>query len=181
MIPSRAGLKRSCAPSRTSISHRSSISRSTGATPQAPRNCSSRRGRSPVPQLRARGGSPRHDSAGRVRPFRALGALTQHTGVSRAEGRVLFTEEFARLARGATVRSCLIMRAASNVLARCAGSEVDGGEESPDSRAGALSRDERVSLGRCARLSVRRALLGRLRPGAGHARLERALRRILDG
>ena len=47
----------------------------------------------------------------------AIGALAQRTGVSLAEVRVLFTEEFARLARGATVRSYLVTRAASNVLA----------------------------------------------------------------
>lgn len=48
---------------------------------------------------------------------RAISALTQRTGVPLAEVRALFTEEFARLARGATVRRYLVTRTASNVLA----------------------------------------------------------------
>lgn len=52
-----------------------------------------------------------------VRHERAISALTHRTGVPVAEVRALFAEEFARLARGATVRSYLITRTASNVLA----------------------------------------------------------------
>ena len=52
-----------------------------------------------------------------ARHEQAIGALAQRTGVSLAEVRVLFTEEFTRLARGATVRAYLVTRAASNVLA----------------------------------------------------------------
>lgn len=48
---------------------------------------------------------------------RAISALTERTGVPRAEVGALFAKEFARLARGATVRSYLVTRAASNVLA----------------------------------------------------------------
>jgi len=47
----------------------------------------------------------------------AIRALTHRTGVPLGEVRALFGIEFARLARGATVRSYLITRAASNVLA----------------------------------------------------------------
>lgn len=56
-----------------------------------------------------------------ARHEQAIGALAQRTGVSLAEVRVLFTEEFSRLARGATVRSYLVTRAASNVLAALRG------------------------------------------------------------
>jgi hypothetical protein len=52
-----------------------------------------------------------------VRHERAISALMHRTGVPLAEVRALFAEEFARLARGATVRSYLITRTASNVLA----------------------------------------------------------------
>jgi hypothetical protein len=56
-----------------------------------------------------------------ARHEQAIGALAQRTEVSLADVRVLFTEEFARLARGATVRSYLVTRAASNVLAALRG------------------------------------------------------------
>ncbi|MFZ0500677.1 MAG: DUF3562 domain-containing protein [Steroidobacteraceae bacterium] len=56
-----------------------------------------------------------------ARHERAISALTQRTGVPLAEVRALFTEEFARLARGATVRSYLVTRTASNVLAALRG------------------------------------------------------------
>lgn len=48
---------------------------------------------------------------------RVIGALTDRTGVPLAEVRALYAGEFARLARGATVRSYLALRARSNVLA----------------------------------------------------------------
>lgn len=48
---------------------------------------------------------------------RVIGALTDRTGVPAAEVRALYAGEFARLARGATVRSYLVLRATSNVLA----------------------------------------------------------------
>jgi hypothetical protein len=56
-----------------------------------------------------------------ARHERAISALTQRTGVPLAEVRALFTEEFARLARDATVRSYLVTRTASNVLAALRG------------------------------------------------------------
>lgn len=52
-----------------------------------------------------------------ARHERAISALTQRTGVPLAEVRALFAEEFARLARRATVRKYLVTCAASNVLA----------------------------------------------------------------
>lgn len=52
---------------------------------------------------------------------RAISTLTQRTGVPLAEVRALFAKEFARLARGATVRSYLVTRTASNVLAALRG------------------------------------------------------------
>lgn len=52
-----------------------------------------------------------------VRHERAIAALTHRTGAPLAEVRALFAEEFARLARGATVRSYLITCTVSNVLA----------------------------------------------------------------
>jgi hypothetical protein len=52
-----------------------------------------------------------------VRHERAIAALTHRTGVPLAEVRALFAEEFARLARGATVRSYLITCTVANVLA----------------------------------------------------------------
>ena len=44
-------------------------------------------------------------------------ALAERTGVPRAEVGALFAKEFARLAQGAKVRSYLVTRTASNVLA----------------------------------------------------------------
>ena len=52
-----------------------------------------------------------------VRHERAIATLTHRTGVPVAEVRALFAEEFARLARDATVRSYLITCTVSNVLA----------------------------------------------------------------
>jgi hypothetical protein len=52
-----------------------------------------------------------------ARHERAVAALTRRTGIPLAEVRALFAEEFARLARGATVRSYLITCTAANVLA----------------------------------------------------------------
>ena len=52
-----------------------------------------------------------------ARHERAVSALTQRTGAPLAEVRALFAGEIARLARRATVRSYLVTRAASNVLA----------------------------------------------------------------
>jgi hypothetical protein len=52
---------------------------------------------------------------------RAIGALTDRTGVPLAEVRALYAGEFARLARGATVRKYLTLRATSNVLAMLRG------------------------------------------------------------
>ncbi|MBW4052560.1 MAG: hypothetical protein HIU85_14075 [Proteobacteria bacterium] len=60
-----------------------------------------------------------------ARHERAIGALTQRTGVSLAEARVLFDQEFARLARGATVHSYLVTRAASNVLTALRGKRCE--------------------------------------------------------
>ena len=51
-----------------------------------------------------------------ARHERAVSALTQRTGVPHAEVRALFAEEFARLARDATVRKYLVTRTTSNVL-----------------------------------------------------------------
>lgn len=48
---------------------------------------------------------------------RTISALSERTGVPRAEVGALFAEEFARLALGAKVRSYLVTRTASNVLA----------------------------------------------------------------
>jgi hypothetical protein len=48
---------------------------------------------------------------------RVIGALTDLTGAPVAEVRALYADEFARLARGATIRSYLAVRAKSNVLA----------------------------------------------------------------
>ena len=56
-----------------------------------------------------------------ARHERAVSALTDRTGVPLAEVRALFAGEFARLARGATVRSYLAIRTASNVLAMLRG------------------------------------------------------------
>lgn len=52
-----------------------------------------------------------------ARHERAISALTQRTGAPLAEVRTLFAEEFARLARGAKVRSYLVTCTAANVLA----------------------------------------------------------------
>jgi hypothetical protein len=52
-----------------------------------------------------------------VRHERAVAALAHRTGVPLAEVRALFAEEFARLGRGAKVRSYLITRTVSNVRA----------------------------------------------------------------
>jgi hypothetical protein len=52
-----------------------------------------------------------------ARHERAVSALTDRTGAPLSEVRALFAGEFARLARGATVRSYLAIRTASNVLA----------------------------------------------------------------
>jgi hypothetical protein len=48
---------------------------------------------------------------------RGIGALNARTGIPLAEVRALYAQEFARLARGATVRSYLALRTTSNVLA----------------------------------------------------------------
>jgi hypothetical protein len=48
---------------------------------------------------------------------RVIGALTDRTGVPVAEVRALYADEFARLARGARIRSYLGVRATANVLA----------------------------------------------------------------
>jgi hypothetical protein len=48
---------------------------------------------------------------------RAINALTERTGAPRAEVGALFATEFARLAQRATVRSYLVTRTVSNVLA----------------------------------------------------------------
>jgi len=50
-----------------------------------------------------------------------IGTLTARTGVPLAEVRALYAGEFARLARDATVRSYLALRATSNVLAMLRG------------------------------------------------------------
>jgi hypothetical protein len=47
---------------------------------------------------------------------REIGALNARTGIALAEVRALYAQEFARLARGATVRSYLALRTTSNVL-----------------------------------------------------------------
>ena len=52
-----------------------------------------------------------------TRHERAVSALTERTGAPVAEVRALFAAEIARLTRGATVRSYLVTRATSNVLA----------------------------------------------------------------
>jgi hypothetical protein len=52
-----------------------------------------------------------------VRHERAVSALSHRTGAPLAEVRALFGRELARLAQGATVRSYLVTRTASNVLA----------------------------------------------------------------
>lgn len=56
-----------------------------------------------------------------ARHERAIGALTRRTGFPLAEVRALFAEEFARLARGAKVRSYLVPLTASKVLAALRG------------------------------------------------------------
>ena len=56
-----------------------------------------------------------------TRHERAISALTHRTGAPLAEVRTLFAAEVARLERGATVRSYLITRATSNVLATLRG------------------------------------------------------------
>jgi hypothetical protein len=59
----------------------------------------------------------RPDSKEAAQHERAITALTERTGVPRAEVGALFVKEFGRLARGATVRSYLVTRTVSNVLA----------------------------------------------------------------
>ena len=56
-----------------------------------------------------------------TRHERAVSALTERTGAPVAEVRALFAAEVARLTRGATVRSYLVTRATSNVLATLRG------------------------------------------------------------
>jgi len=56
-----------------------------------------------------------------ARHERSVNALADRTGVPLVEVRALFADEFARLARGATVRSYLALRTASNVLAMLRG------------------------------------------------------------
>jgi hypothetical protein len=53
-----------------------------------------------------------------TRHERAVRALTERTGAPVAEVRALFAAEVVRLTRGATVRSYLVTRATSNVLAK---------------------------------------------------------------
>jgi hypothetical protein len=52
-----------------------------------------------------------------ARHERAVAALTHRTGAPLLEVQALFATEFARLERGATVRSYLAIRATSNVFA----------------------------------------------------------------
>ncbi len=56
-----------------------------------------------------------------ARHERAISTLMQRTGAPLAEVRALFAKEFARLARDATVRSYLVTRTESNVLAALRG------------------------------------------------------------
>lgn len=66
---------------------------------------------------------------------RGIGALTARTGIPPAEVRALYAQEFARLARGATVRSYLALRTTSNVLAmlrRRRNAHEDPRQPSPD-------------------------------------------------
>ncbi len=56
-----------------------------------------------------------------ARHERAISALTRRTGAPLAQVRALFAEEHARLARGATVRSYLVVLTASRVLAALRG------------------------------------------------------------
>lgn len=56
-----------------------------------------------------------------TRHERAVSALTERTGAPVTEVRALFAAEVARLTRGATVRSYLVTRATSNVLATLRG------------------------------------------------------------
>jgi hypothetical protein len=61
------------------------------------------------------------DASESAQQERVIGTLTDRTGVPLAEVRALYDGEFARLARGATVRKYLTLRATSNVLAMLRG------------------------------------------------------------